>query len=77
MRNKEGILGGGTLLDFRPIGRAARHVEGGSAFMPTTMTDSMAKAIEETERRRKIQQAYNDQHGIVPTAAGKKASNSI
>ena len=41
------------------------------------MTDSMAKAIEETERRRKIQQTYNDKHGIVPTAAGKKASNSI
>ena len=37
----------------------------------------MAKAISETERRRAIQQAYNEKHGIVPTAAGKKASNSI
>ena len=41
------------------------------------MTDSMAKAISETERRRKIQLTYNEKHGIVPTAAGKKASNSI
>ena len=41
------------------------------------MTDSMAKAIEETERRRTIQQTYNEKHGVVPTAAGKKASNSI
>ena len=41
------------------------------------MTDSMAKAISETERRRVIQQTYNDKHGVVPTAAGKKASNSI
>ena len=37
----------------------------------------MAKAISETERRRDIQQAYNEEHGIVPTPAGKKASNSI
>ena len=41
------------------------------------MTESMAKAISETERRRAIQQAYNEKHGVVPTAAGKKASNSI
>ena len=41
------------------------------------MTDSMAKAISETERRRAIQQTYNEKHGVVPTAAGKKASNSI
>ena len=37
----------------------------------------MAKASSETERRRKIQQTHNEKHGIVPTAAGKKASNSI
>ena len=41
------------------------------------MTDSMAKAISETERRRMIQQTYNEKHGVVPTAAGKKPSNSI
>ena len=41
------------------------------------MTDSMAKAISETERRRAIQQTYNEKNGVVPTAAGKKASNSI
>ena len=41
------------------------------------MTDSMAKAISETERRRAIQQAYNEKKGVVPTAAGKKSSNAI
>ena len=52
-------------------------MEGVALLYADNMTDSMAKAIEETERRRKIQQTYNDKHGIVPTAAGKKASNSI
>ena len=41
------------------------------------LTDSMAKAISETERRRCIQHIYNEKHGIVPTPAGKRASNSI
>ena len=52
-------------------------MEGVALLYADNMTDSMAKAIEETERRRKIQQTYNEKHGIVPTAAGKKASNSI
>ena len=42
-----------------------------------TLTDSMAKAIQETERRRDIQQAYNEANGITPTPAGKRAGNSI
>ena len=62
---------------IQTIGRAARHVEGVALLYADNMTESMAKAIEETERRRKIQQNYNDEHGIVPRAAGKKASNSI
>ena len=52
-------------------------MEGVALLFADNMTESMAKAISETERRRKIQQTYNDKHGIVPTAAGKKASNSI
>ena len=62
---------------IQTIGRAARHVEGKALLYGDNLTDSMAKAISETERRRSIQQAYNEKHGIVPTAAGKKASNSI
>jgi excinuclease ABC subunit B len=74
--DKEGFLRAERSL-IQTIGRAARHVEGVALLYADTMTDSMAKAIEETERRRKIQHAYNEKHGIVPTAAGKKASNSI
>ena len=74
--DKEGFLRAERSL-IQTIGRAARHVEGVALLYADNMTDSMAKAIEETERRRKIQQTYNDKHGIVPTAAGKKASNSI
>ncbi len=74
--DKEGFLRAQRSL-IQTIGRAARHVEGKALLYAETMTDSMAKAIEETERRRKIQHTYNKRHGIVPKAAGKKASNSI
>ena len=74
--DKEGFLRAQRSL-IQTIGRAARHVEGKALLYAETMTDSMAKAIEETERRRKIQHTYNEKHGITPTAAGKKASNSI
>ena len=74
--DKEGFLRAERSL-IQTIGRAARHVEGVALLYADNMTDSMAKAIEETERRRKIQQTYNEKHGVVPTAAGKKASNSI
>ena len=52
-------------------------MDGVALLYADNMTDSMAKAISETERRRAIQQTYNEKHGVVPTAAGKKASNSI
>ena len=74
--DKEGFLRGERSL-IQTIGRAARHVEGVALLYADNLTDSMAKAISETERRRAIQQAYNEKHGVVPTAAGKKASNSI
>ena len=74
--DKEGFLRAERSL-IQTIGRAARHVEGVALLYADNLTDSMAKAIEETERRRRIQQAYNVQHGITPTPAGKRASNSI
>ena len=74
--DKEGFLRAQRSL-IQTIGRAARHVEGLALLYADTMTDSMAKAISETERRREIQNIYNIEHGITPKPAGKKASNSI
>ena len=74
--DKEGFLRAERSL-IQTIGRAARHVEGVALLYADNMTDSMLKAISETERRRKVQQAYNEKNGVVPTPAGKKASNSI
>ena len=74
--DEEGFLRAERSL-IQTIGRAARHVEGVALHYADNMTDSMAKSISETERRRAIQQIYNEKHGVVPTAAGKKANNSI
>ncbi|TVS05797.1 MAG: excinuclease ABC subunit UvrB [Cyanobium sp. PLM2.Bin73] len=74
--DKEGFLRAERSL-IQTIGRAARHVEGTALLYADNLTDSMARAISETERRRAIQQAYNEQHGITPTPAGKRAGNSI
>ena len=74
--DKEGFLRAERSL-IQTIGRAARHVEGKALLYAENMTDSMLKAIDVTEKRRKIQHSYNVEHGIVPTPAGKKASNSI
>lgn len=68
--DKEGFLRPERSL-IQTIGRAARYVEGKALFYAENMTDSMVKAIDETERRRKIQQTYNEQHGIVATPAGR------
>ncbi|MDI9405578.1 MAG: excinuclease ABC subunit UvrB [Chitinophagaceae bacterium] len=74
--DKEGFLRAERSL-IQTIGRAARHVEGVALLYADNLTDSMAKAISETERRRAIQHAYNAKHGITPTPAGKRAGNSI
>ena len=74
--DKEGFLRAERSL-IQTIGRAARHVEGTALLYADNLTDSMAKAIGETDRRRRIQQDYNEKHGIVPSPAGKRAGNSI
>jgi excinuclease UvrABC helicase subunit UvrB len=62
---------------IQTIGRAARHVRGQAILYADNLTDSMAKAIEETERRRAIQQAYNEDHGITPKPIVRRKSNAI
>ncbi|MCP9796879.1 excinuclease ABC subunit UvrB [Cyanobium sp. Lug-B] len=74
--DKEGFLRAERSL-IQTIGRAARHIDGVALLYADNLTDSMAKAISETERRRVIQHAYNERHGITPTPAGKRAGNSI
>ena len=74
--DKEGFLRAERSL-IQTIGRAARHIEGVALLYADNLTDSMNKAISETERRRNIQKAYNKKYGIVPKPAGKRASNSI
>ncbi|HEY9643962.1 MAG TPA: excinuclease ABC subunit UvrB [Coleofasciculaceae cyanobacterium] len=74
--DKEGFLRAERSL-IQTIGRAARHVKGQAILYGDNLTDSMAKAISETERRRKIQLEYNEKHGIVPQSIIKRSNNSI
>ncbi len=68
--DKEGFLRSETAL-IQTIGRAARHVEGTVIMYADVVTDSMRRAIEETNRRRRIQEAYNKAHGIEPQSIVK------
>ncbi|AVH73524.1 excinuclease ABC subunit UvrB [Nostoc sp. 'Lobaria pulmonaria (5183) cyanobiont'] len=74
--DKEGFLRTERSL-IQTIGRAARHVQGQAILYADNMTGSMIKAIDETDRRRGIQTAHNQLHGITPQPIVKKSSNAI
>ena len=74
--DKEGFLRSETSL-IQTIGRAARNAEGHVIMYADVMTDSMRHAITETERRRKMQMAYNEEHGITPKTIQKSVRDLI
>ncbi len=74
--DKEGFLRSETSL-IQTIGRAARNSEGHVIMYADMMTDSMKRAISETNRRRKIQDAYNKEHGIIPKTIQKSIRDLI
>lgn len=74
--DKEGFLRSDRSL-IQTIGRAARNANGHVILFADKMTDSMARAIEETDRRRTIQQAYNEEHGITPQTIRKDVRGVI
>ena len=74
--DKEGFLRSETSL-IQTIGRAARNADGHVIMYADTITDSMEKAISETNRRRKIQQEYNEAHGITPQTIHKAVRELI
>jgi excinuclease ABC subunit B len=74
--DKEGFLRAERSL-IQTIGRAARHIKGQAIMYADNLTNSMIKAIDETDRRRGIQMAHNKMHGIIPQPIVKKSSNAI
>jgi len=74
--DKEGFLRSETSL-IQTIGRAARNSEGHVIMYADTITDSMKRAMDETERRRKVQMAYNEAHGITPQTIKKAVRDLI
>ena len=74
--DKEGFLRSETSL-IQTIGRAARNAEGKVILYGDTVTPSMKAAIDETNRRRKVQQAFNEAHGIVPKTIYKGVRDII
>ena len=74
--DKEGFLRSETSL-IQTVGRAARNAEGHVIMYADTITDSMRRAIDETERRRVLQQAYNEAHGITPQTIKKAVRDLI
>lgn len=74
--DKEGFLRSSQAL-IQTIGRAARHEEGHVIMYADTVTGSMKQAIDETNRRREIQQTYNKKHNIIPRSVSKKVDEGL